>query len=200
MALYHATVGSEEAYEIWTDWALISAKFNEDNQRSTWKSFTAENYDGPVLSLGTLFQLAKENGYEPAQKRGLVIVPPELVAVTKFDESALAWGMEKCREKAEKKDTWTPEELGALLTRMNADHAFVDVGSKLLVTKTEVGPFGSNTVFMAQKYGAVIIGAQKTDQSRLFISGNAGQVEGSTKASGCSPVPASTLQRCRRTI
>ena len=167
MALYHGTHGSEEAYEIWSDWARSSAKFNEDDQRSTWRSFTAENYDGAVIGLGTLFKLAKDNGYEPAQKRDLVIVRPELVAVAKFDQSALAWGMEKCREKAESKDTWTPEEQGELLTRMNADHAFVDVGGKMLVTKTEVSPLlGSSIVFMSaeamrQKYGAVILGGSE---------------------------------------
>lgn len=58
MAL-HAT-GKSEAFVTWNEWSKQSPKYDEAGQRKTWASFH-DRKDG--IGIGTLFKLAKENGW-----------------------------------------------------------------------------------------------------------------------------------------
>ena len=62
MAL-HAT-GWTNAFEIWGDWFdTYPEKYNDANQQRNWKSFGRPR-DGLSITLGTLFHLAEEYGWE----------------------------------------------------------------------------------------------------------------------------------------
>ena len=62
MAL-HAT-GWTNAFEIWGDWLhTYPEKYNDANQQRNWKSFGRPR-DGLSITLGTLFHLAEEYGWE----------------------------------------------------------------------------------------------------------------------------------------
>jgi len=59
MAL-HATEAGEQAYGLWNEWASQSDKFDITDQHRVWGSFKVGG-----VSLGSLFALAKNNGWLP---------------------------------------------------------------------------------------------------------------------------------------
>lgn len=59
MAL-HAT-GHEAAFEVWSAWSERSSKFDAQTQQAKWDSFSASRSNG--VTLGTIYALAKENGW-----------------------------------------------------------------------------------------------------------------------------------------
>lgn len=70
MAL-HSTGWGEQARRIWDDWSRTTpAKFNSADQDKAWESFDRP-YGGQKLTLGTLYAMAKANGWAE---------PPPLVA------------------------------------------------------------------------------------------------------------------------
>ena len=62
MAL-HWTGWGDAARPLWDSWSQKSAKFDEPDQDKTWESFERRTYSGPVATLGTLFNLAKQHGW-----------------------------------------------------------------------------------------------------------------------------------------
>ncbi|MFN4153641.1 MAG: AAA family ATPase [Paracoccaceae bacterium] len=66
MALHHAGAGSDEAFAIWAAWSRTALPINVAGDRelvSQWRSFGRKQIASPV-TLGTLFHLAEDNGYE----------------------------------------------------------------------------------------------------------------------------------------
>jgi hypothetical protein len=63
MAL-HWTGWGDRARRPWDEWSKKSAKFDAAEQDKAWNSFGRPDYKGPFATLGTLFELAKENGWE----------------------------------------------------------------------------------------------------------------------------------------
>jgi hypothetical protein len=60
----HTAFGAT-GYELWNSWSSRGSKYKgERDIDSHWKSF----HQGKGVTLGTLFHLAKENGYQPATK------------------------------------------------------------------------------------------------------------------------------------
>lgn len=59
MGLHAEFDGSDEGYEFWVEWSRQSLKFNEHDQRRTWKSFKRGG-----IGIGTLFKIAMDYGYE----------------------------------------------------------------------------------------------------------------------------------------
>lgn len=69
MAL-HSTGAGKVAYDLWTDWSKQSDKYDVKDQRRVWKSFKAL---GDGIGIGTLFKLARENGWEQPPVAGVDI-------------------------------------------------------------------------------------------------------------------------------
>jgi len=61
LALRHE-LGAETGYPVWVTWSKKSDKFDEDDAERTWNSFKDTVPEVPV-TLGTIFFLAKENGW-----------------------------------------------------------------------------------------------------------------------------------------
>lgn len=61
MAL-HAFDAGAVGGALWRDWSRTSPKFDDREQQRKWKSFRR---DTGGIKLGTLFQLAKDNGWQP---------------------------------------------------------------------------------------------------------------------------------------
>ena len=63
MALHWTTWG-DRARALWDEWSKKSQKFEDSEQEKAWNSFGRVGYAGPVATLGTLFHLAKQYGWE----------------------------------------------------------------------------------------------------------------------------------------
>jgi Family of unknown function (DUF5906)/Primase C terminal 2 (PriCT-2) len=64
----HWTTWGERAWQIWDTWSQKSAKYDPDEQIKAWESFGRPDYKGPVATLGTIFHLGKQYGYEPTEE------------------------------------------------------------------------------------------------------------------------------------
>jgi hypothetical protein len=53
----------DSGYSIWDDWSQTAGNYKERDSRDVWRSFKDGN-----TRIGTLFHLAKENGYRPSKK------------------------------------------------------------------------------------------------------------------------------------
>jgi putative DNA primase/helicase len=63
MAL-HSTGWGERALKIYDDWSRTAPdKYSEDAQLEKWESFGRADRHGPVITLGTLFHMAKQHGW-----------------------------------------------------------------------------------------------------------------------------------------
>ena len=60
MMVHQAFGGDDEGYAIWCDWSATSVKHDEDTCAAKWESFGTDG----GLTIGTLFHLAKEQGWE----------------------------------------------------------------------------------------------------------------------------------------
>jgi bifunctional DNA primase/polymerase-like protein/uncharacterized protein DUF5906/primase-like protein len=63
MAL-HWTRWGDRARALWDRWSKSSTKYDPAEQDKAWNSFGRPDYKGPLVTLGTLFDLAKKNGWE----------------------------------------------------------------------------------------------------------------------------------------
>jgi hypothetical protein len=63
MALYHATEGSDEGFELWDQWSSKGDKYNPDEMEAKWRSFGRAS-PGAVLGAKTIF--AEANKADPA--------------------------------------------------------------------------------------------------------------------------------------
>ena len=70
-AFHHATSGTEEGLEIWTQWSTQSRKFGRREQRRQWRAFK----DGKAnpTTLASVFELARECGWTEERKASLSI-------------------------------------------------------------------------------------------------------------------------------
>ena len=60
-----STSARDQAYDLWVEWSQTSPKFNQKQQRRRWNSFKEFRDDGSEITLGTLFHLAREHGWQP---------------------------------------------------------------------------------------------------------------------------------------
>ena len=66
MALHDAFRGSAQGYQLWVNWSrTCPEKFDEMGCRRTWKSFKSEG-----ITLGTLFEYARQNGWKDSTYQG----------------------------------------------------------------------------------------------------------------------------------
>jgi hypothetical protein len=82
----HWTCWGDLARLLWDEWSRTSGKFDEADQEETWRSFD-RGYDGEKVTLGTLFHLAKEHGWNdqtPTDRRG----PSQTDILLKLAQSA----------------------------------------------------------------------------------------------------------------
>lgn len=70
LAIHH-DIG-DEGRNIWLEWSATSSKFDEADAEKNWDSFS-DRAEGPVVTLGTVYMLAKEGGWVDA-------VAPDFVA------------------------------------------------------------------------------------------------------------------------
>jgi hypothetical protein len=78
----HWTGWGERAREMWDQWSQKSDKFDIADQEKKWESFGRPDRQGPVITLGTLFALAKDHGYAPqAQPASEPDDPPHLKSI-----------------------------------------------------------------------------------------------------------------------
>ncbi len=71
MAL-HRTGWGFPARTIWDDWSRASSKFDPRDQDKTWRSFRCGSYNGRSVTLGTIFHLAKANGWRNGFSANLI--------------------------------------------------------------------------------------------------------------------------------
>ena len=55
----------DQAYELWVEWSQQSSKFDAKVQRKQWNSFKEFRTNGTEITLGSLFHMAKEAGWNP---------------------------------------------------------------------------------------------------------------------------------------
>lgn len=113
MALHHASGGSDEARELWTDWSKPGAKYKgERDQRRAWKSF-APTEGRPAIGIGSLYRTAKLYGW----------APPPVIDI----DAALA-------ELDDLPDLLPDEPGDPVVRRLNRRHAVVAVKGRTLIT------------------------------------------------------------------
>lgn len=71
MAL-HGTEWGLPARNIWDEWSRSSSKFDPRDQDKTWRSFRRGSCNGRSVTLGTIFHLAKANGWRRASSSKLI--------------------------------------------------------------------------------------------------------------------------------
>ncbi len=59
MAIHHETGGSQEGYDVWVEFSLQSGKFDESNQRYTWRKF---GDSATPVTMATVKAALKETG------------------------------------------------------------------------------------------------------------------------------------------
>ena len=66
MALHHAKeIDDAAAFRLWSEWSATSAKFNPNEDiEAKWRSFAS----GTGKGLGSVFHLAKQNGWTPPNR------------------------------------------------------------------------------------------------------------------------------------
>ncbi|MDP3263920.1 MAG: VapE family protein [Tabrizicola sp.] len=62
MALHSAAGGSDDGFATWCDWSKQDKRFKAREHRDKWKSFRRSG-----IGIGTLFHIAKENGWTPPE-------------------------------------------------------------------------------------------------------------------------------------
>lgn len=72
MALKSTGAGGA-AYDLWCEWSRTSPKFDEQVQSKQWRSLREFFIDGHEVTLGTLFHLAREAGYEPSLEEQVAV-------------------------------------------------------------------------------------------------------------------------------
>lgn len=63
MALHHQFSGSESGRSLWDEWSQRSTKYNERDQRQTWKHFHSGGNQSGAVTLGPVFKMAGDRGW-----------------------------------------------------------------------------------------------------------------------------------------
>ncbi|MBC7179842.1 MAG: bifunctional DNA primase/polymerase, partial [Roseovarius sp.] len=88
MALHHASGGSTEGYDLWCRWSRrCPEKYNDRDQRRTWKSFGRR---AGGVKIGTLYQIAKGYGWSD-DRRPADLVDDDLAALLGVSKAAEDW-------------------------------------------------------------------------------------------------------------
>jgi hypothetical protein len=115
----------EDALELWQEWSAKSEKYNPDGIDSKWVSF--ENDHSNPVTAGSIYHLAKENGWSAGQDEWPepLPLPDDLHAVKPFDyellpETLHPWAQDICERMQCPPDfvaVGIMAELGALIGR-----------------------------------------------------------------------------------
>jgi putative DNA primase/helicase len=73
----------KDGYDLWLDWSRKAANFDENAARVAWESFRQGK-----ITIGTLFYLAKQSGWQPGKYQKLA--PEELERLRLAAEEAKA--------------------------------------------------------------------------------------------------------------
>ena len=57
----------ESGFDLWAEWSQRSEKYDPEDQARVWASIKREAADGKVTTAGTIFKLARENGWNGLQ-------------------------------------------------------------------------------------------------------------------------------------
>ena len=104
-------LGTDTGYEIWLAWSQKSIKFDQDDAEATWNSFN-DQAAGDAVTLGTVFYLAKENGWVDTQRD----MPEKVQALDNAHFMAIEGG--KCWVF---KEDFDPELDRSMLTRIGVE-------------------------------------------------------------------------------
>ena len=80
-AALHDWNPTEVGYEIWTAWSERSTKFDADDQRRTWEGFRPGRANGARITLGSLYHLALEGGWNGELDDGRPVIQISTVDV-----------------------------------------------------------------------------------------------------------------------
>jgi putative DNA primase/helicase len=72
MCLHHQTEGNADGLKAWIDWSSSDSSFDESVCRNKWLTFG--RHEGDRVSIGTIYHLAKENGWSNSQEEHLTDV------------------------------------------------------------------------------------------------------------------------------
>ncbi len=86
----HSTGAGRWAYQVWDEWSRTSDKYDERDQEKTWQSFKGR--EGGI-TLGTLFETAKEHGWSSGKETQLSILCLAEIAEEQHPENPLIDGL-----------------------------------------------------------------------------------------------------------
>jgi hypothetical protein len=79
MALHHADDGGGEGFDLWDEWSSRGSKYLSGECADKWESFGT--YPGQNATLGTVFHLAKDSGWNwQAERHGYIDEAKEVIA------------------------------------------------------------------------------------------------------------------------
>ncbi|OLP05555.1 hypothetical protein BLL52_3223 [Rhodoferax antarcticus ANT.BR] len=105
------SLGTETGYKLWLTWSKKSTKFDEHDAEATWHSFKDQAV-GASVTLGTVFYVAKENGWIDPQRE----MPDKVQALD--DTHFVAFEGGKCWVF---KEDFDPELNRSMLNRMGVE-------------------------------------------------------------------------------
>ena len=77
MALRDEFAGDEEGFALWDEWSQTSGKYDDDDQRRVWESFSRDRV-GQRVTIATVFALAKKHApAKPKTRGGLTFYTPD---------------------------------------------------------------------------------------------------------------------------
>jgi hypothetical protein len=62
----HTADPTERGFEMWSKWSESSSKYDAEHQQKTWRTFSSMK--NKKVTLGTLFYMAQENGWNPPNR------------------------------------------------------------------------------------------------------------------------------------
>ncbi len=89
MALFNEYDGDDDGFELWCEWAKQYPKWTERESRQQWTSFTSSLPEEKQVSLGTLFWMAMQAGWEGPKKAHYSIPSDSHVALARFAHDLL---------------------------------------------------------------------------------------------------------------
>jgi hypothetical protein len=78
-----STGWGDKARQIFDDWSQTSEKFDEAEQEKLWNSF-ARGYEGKFITLGTLYFMAKQHGWEEPPPDDIAKLNKQFFAIRKL--------------------------------------------------------------------------------------------------------------------
>jgi hypothetical protein len=131
--------GTSISYEIWNDWsAKCEEKYSAAASETKWASFGRAAYNGPSITVGTVFHLASEKGWTGGPLIDLPMAAPNFTNDARASESAIetihkAPNSRDAMINAAELRTMTFEPVRYVLPR------FIPEGLTLLVGRPKVG-------------------------------------------------------------